>query len=128
MLKIIPYLFNKKGYKIAYAEDAKVYVKNPESLKEFIKQRKRTADAHSKLPNDFPKIKSFSSEILHGLLNVFHIFGYAKTFKEFIWTSFLFPIRLYIWFRLFYDLKFKKDSYDDGWREDKKVEGTSTED
>ncbi len=128
---IIPYLFFKKGFKIAYAEDALVYVKNPESLKEFIKQRKRTADAHSKLNKyapDFPRVKSFLGEMKAGFGNLFKIFGYASNVKEFIWTFLLFPARLYIWLYLFYDLRFRKDQYLDGWRENKKVEGTSMED
>ena len=124
---VISYLFFKRGFKIAYAEDAKVYVKNPEKFGEFVKQRKRTADAHSKLKKyypDFPKVKSFFGEVRSGLFNIFNIFGYCNNIKEFIWIICLFFFRFYVWVSLFYDLKFKKDSYKDGWREDKKVEGT----
>ena len=125
---IIPYLFFKKGFKIAYSENSFVYVRNPEKFSEFIKQRKRTADAHSKLPSDFPKVKSFTGEIKEGFKNIFNILFYAKSLKQFIWTLFLFPARLYVWLYLFYDTKFKKDKYEDGWRENKKVEGTSLKD
>ena len=40
---IIPYLFWKGGYKVGYAEKALVYVKNPDNIKDWIKQKKRTA-------------------------------------------------------------------------------------
>jgi len=124
---IIPYYFYKKGYKIGYAENAKVYVKNPTNLKDFIKQRKRTADAHTKLTKyapDFPKVKSFKGEIIEGgIKGFFEIFSYPKNLKEFFWTIAIFPIRLYIWLRLFYDLK-KKKEYGDGWRENLEVKST----
>lgn len=121
---IIPYYFYKKGYKIAYAENAKVYVKNPTNIKDFIKQRKRTANAHAKLTKyapDFPKVKSFTGEIKGGLTNLYEIFSYPKNIKEFFWTLLLFPTRLYIWFKLFFNIK---KEYEDGWREDLEVRST----
>ncbi len=127
---IIPYYIHKKGYKIAYAENAKVYVKNPTNLKDFIKQRKRTADAHAKLTKyapDFPRVKSFKGEVFGGLNNLFSIFTYPKNIKEFIWTLNLFPVRLYIWLSLFFNLK-KKKEYQDGWRENLEVKSTRSED
>jgi len=118
---IIPYLFWKKGYEIKYAPKAEVYVKNPTNLKDWIKQRKRTADAHTKLTKyikNFPKIKSFSNELKKG---TFLALSYPKSIKEFYWTFLLFFFRAYIWFSLFFDLKFKKKEYIDGWE---RVEST----
>jgi len=126
---IIPYYFYEKGYKIAYAENAKVYVKWPTHFKDWIKQKKRAADAHSKLTKyapDFPKVKSFSGEIFGGITNLHYIFSYPKNFKEFIWTLELFPARFYMWISLQKDLKFKKKGYKDGWREDLEVKSTRT--
>src|SRR3989338_4342111 len=68
---IIPYYFFKKDYKIKYAENSLVYVKNPTNLKDFIKQRKRTIGSHAKLKKyapDFTKVKSFFNEIKYGLV------------------------------------------------------------
>lgn len=112
---IIPYYFWKKGYKIKYAENSLVYVKNPDNLKDFIKQRKRTSGAHSKLhyyAPDFPKVKSFFNEIRKGS---FWALSYPMNIKEFIWTLCLFPIRFYIWVSYYYDWKFKNKGYEDGW-------------
>lgn len=112
---MIPYYFHKKGYKIAYAENARVYVKNPSTFKDWLKQRKRTAGAHEKLtryePN-FPKVKSFKNEMLHGMGAVW---SYPKKTKEYLWTGALMGARLYMWLSLFYDLKIKKQHYQDGW-------------
>ncbi|MFH1209770.1 MAG: glycosyltransferase [archaeon] len=122
---IIPYYFWKRGYKIAYAENALVYVKWPNNLRDWIKQKKRAANAHTKLTlyaRDHPKVKSFSSEIIEGgIKGFFDIFSYPKNIKEFFWTLLLFPTRLYIWLNLHYNLKFKKQSYKDGWE---RVEST----
>ncbi len=125
---IIPYYFYKKGFKIAYAEKALVYVKWPTNMKDWIKQKKRAADAHTKLTKyapDFPKVKSLLGEVSGGLQNLKTIFSYPKNFKEFIWTFELFPARLYIWLSLHKDNLLKKE-YKDGWREDLEVKSTRT--
>lgn len=113
---ITPYLFWKEGYKIAYAENALVYVKNPKNMKDFIKQKKRTANSHEKLTKyapEFPRVKTLKNEILEGL--DFAVLKYPKNPKELIWTLMLYPTRLYIWINLFFDLKMKKKEYKDGW-------------
>jgi len=112
---IIPYYFWKNGYKIGYVENARVFVKNPTIIKDWLKQRKRTADAHTKLKYyapDFPKIKSFKNEAFKG---IFWIWSYPKTSKEFIWTIELVFVRLYMWLSLYYDIHFKKKYYVDNW-------------
>jgi len=126
---IIPYYFHKKDYKIAYAENAKVYVKNPTNIKDFIKQRKRTANAHAKLTKyapEFPRVKSFTGEIKGALTGLFEIFSYPKNIKEFYWTLLLFPTRLYIWLNILYTKR--KQEYEDGWRENLEVKSTRSED
>lgn len=111
---ITPYYFWKKGYKIKYAENALVYVKNPATLKDFIKQRKRTIGSHAKLEKyapDFPKVKSFYNEIKYGTV---WALTYPKNIKEFVWTLLLFPIRLYSWLNYYLEHLFKKE-YKDKW-------------
>ena len=111
---IIPYYFFKKDYKIKYAENSLVYVKNPTNLKDFIKQRKRTIGSHAKLKKyapDFPKVKSFFNEIRYGLI---WALSYPTNLKEFIWTLLLFPTRLYTWFIYYTEHIFKKE-YQDKW-------------
>lgn len=112
---IMPYYFFKQGYKVKYAENACVYVKNPTEFQDWLKQRKRTAKAHTKLsvyePN-FPKMKSFKNEIIEGF---FPIWGYARTPKELFWTQVLCLARLYMWLSLKYEEKIKKKYYNDGW-------------
>lgn len=112
---MIPYLAMKKGYKVKYAENAKVYVKNPTSFREFVKQKIRTAKAHETLEDYapfFPKVKSFKNEIKRG---TFSALRYPKSFIEYIWTFELFFARLYIWLKVKWDDKIIKRRYSDGW-------------
>ncbi|MDD5178572.1 MAG: glycosyltransferase [Candidatus Nanoarchaeia archaeon] len=112
---IIPFYFWKKGFSIRYVPEATVYVKNPESIKEWFLQRKRTANAHTKLKNyepNFPKVKSFTNEIKEG---IFPALTYAKNLKEFYWTLRLILARFGMWFSMYYELKFKNKHYVDGW-------------
>lgn len=118
---ILPYYFHRKGYKIAYASKATVFVKNPTKFKDWLKQRKRTAKAHTKLnlyEPDFPKMKSMRNEIIEGSIPVWL---YPKNFKEFYWTMILCFARLYMWLNLKYEEKIKQKYYNDGWE---RVEST----
>ncbi|MDP3919120.1 MAG: glycosyltransferase [Nanoarchaeota archaeon] len=112
---IIPFYFFKKGYKVKYVSEAKVFVKNPDSFKDWLKQRKRTAGAHSKLneyEKELPKMKSFKNEVREG---VFAVWAYPGDVRELYWTFVLIFARLYMWCSLFLDEKFKKKYYNDGW-------------
>ncbi len=118
---IIPYLATKKGYKVKYAEEALVYVKNPTNIRDFIKQKVRTAKAHESLEDYapfFPKVKSFKNEVRRG---TFLALSYPKTLIEYYWTSVLFMFRLYIWLKVKLDEKLFKKKYTDAWE---RVEST----
>lgn len=119
---VVPLLFREKGYKIAYTPRAEVYVKFPNTLYDFVEQKKRTAKGHQSLEKyvnvkKIPRTKSFKNEILEGYKALF----YPRNFIEVLWTLALFPIRLYIWGLVFYHTKIKKQPYTDGW---KRVETT----
>lgn len=121
---VIPYLFWKKGYKIGYAEKAEVYVKNPENLEDWKKQKIRNIKGHenlSKLYPEMPRTKSFWNEIKHG---AFYALFYPRSLKEFVYTLKLYYARLNIYLEVFKDLN-KKEAYEDGWRE-KEIESTKT--
>jgi len=115
---IVPALLWQKGWKIAYAEKALVYVKYPNNLKDTIEQRRRSMQAHEKLLNyaQFPKMKSLKNEII----NSFVLFSYPKSLKEYFYLFFLFPFRFYLWLLAYYK-KYTKRNYSDNW---KRVEST----
>jgi cellulose synthase/poly-beta-1,6-N-acetylglucosamine synthase-like glycosyltransferase len=113
---IIPYLFWEKGYKIKYLPKAEVYVLNPQNWKDYKTQKIRNIKGHenlNKIAPNIPRTKSFFNEIKEGLL---FTLAYPKSFKELIWTFDFIFTRLYIYLIAFYELKFKKKRYEDGWR------------
>lgn len=119
----IPYLLWKNGYSVKYAQHAKVFVQYPDNLKDFVKQRVRTAKSHSRLrayAPDFPTVKSFWNEVRFGF---FRVFSYPLTLKEFFWTLSIFPIRLYIWLRVFFETYVSQHRYQDAWD---RIESTKT--
>ncbi|MAH03437.1 hypothetical protein CMI39_01480 [Candidatus Pacearchaeota archaeon] len=119
---IVPVMFYLKNYQIKYAHNSEVYVKYPSKFNDFIKQKIRAAASHDTLgkyisPTKIPRMKTFANEVFDS----FKLFYYPQNLKEFLWTLFLFPVRLYIWLNLFYNSKLKNRKYSDAW---KRVEST----
>ncbi len=116
---IIPFIFMKNGYKIKYIPEAEVYVKYPSNFNEWIEQKKRVSKAYVNLAKvtykgeHVPKMKSFLNELFEGTLIAIN---FPRTFKELIFTLLLFPARLYMWFRVFYESNIKKQKHKDGWK------------
>ncbi len=113
---IVPCLFFIKGYKIKYVPEAKVHIKFPDNLRDFLKQKKRTAGGHETLGEyidlrKVPRMKSLKNEILES----YEIFNYPKNLTELRWTVYLFPIRFYIWISAFLKVHLKRNKKVDGW-------------
>lgn len=112
---VISHLIWNKGYKIGYAPEAKVYVRYPPNFKEWIKQKKRSAGGYNQLKQynlDKNNMRSFTKEIIEGWCKPFK---YPKNFKEFIWTIWLYPCRLYLWLKIYQDINLKKKSFSEIW-------------
>jgi cellulose synthase/poly-beta-1,6-N-acetylglucosamine synthase-like glycosyltransferase len=119
---IVPIMFFLKRYKVKYAQNAKVYVKYPITLRDFLKQKRRTAGAHDNIHKyvslkKIPRMKTLFNEVLDG----YTLFFYPKNFKQFFYTFLLFPFRLYIWMNLLFNSYVRKKKYSDAW---KRIEGT----
>lgn len=119
---IVPCLFFLKGYKIAYADKAEVYIKYPTNLHDFVEQKKRTAKGHETLDiyidtKKIPRMKTLKNEIFES----YEIFLFPRNLVEIMYTFILFPLRLYIWLLTFFHIHIKKNKYIDGW---KRVEST----
>lgn len=118
----IPYFLWERGYQIGYADNARVYVKNPETWGDWIKQKTRTSKAHETL-NKYvdikttPRVKSFKNESK----GVTWALTYPKNPKEFFWTLQLIFARLYMWIKVMIDTKLLNKNYGDAWE---RVEST----
>ncbi len=114
---IVPIMFYLKDWKIKYSENALVYVKFPVKINEFLKQKRRTAGAHDNISKyvslkKIPRMKTFFNEVAGGLIP----FMYANTFKEFFYTLWIYPFRLYVWVNLFFNSYVRRRKYSDAWK------------
>jgi len=113
---VIPYYFWEKGYKIGYAENAKVFVKNVNRWKDWIKQKTRTSIGHENL-GDYvnvkitPRAKTFQNEAK----GAFNLFSYPNTLKEFYWSFNLLLARLCMWLIVLTNSKFRGKRHSDDW-------------
>lgn len=102
----ISHLVWKKGYTIAYAPEAEVFVKYPQNIKDWIKQKVRSAGGYLQLKDTLGvEIRSFKKESA----GIFDVLAYPKNIKEFFWLSNLLFVRLYLWFLILFKFKIKKE-------------------
>jgi cellulose synthase/poly-beta-1,6-N-acetylglucosamine synthase-like glycosyltransferase len=118
---VMSYMIWQKGYRIMYAPSARVYVKYPTTFNDWILQKKRSAGGYHQIPSFFgnvPVMRGFRRELLLGWYKALR---YPRGCKEFTWTIALFLARLYLWIRIFIDIKVRKESFAAVW---KRVETT----
>lgn len=113
---IIPYLIFKKGYKNIYLRGALVSVMYPKNFSDWVKQKVRSAKSHEAMnqyiSSNQIKQKTFFNEIFYGFI---FVFSFPKNLKEIFWALLLYPARLYIWLKAFYEIKIKKTPYVAVW-------------
>ncbi|MFC1682202.1 glycosyltransferase [Nanoarchaeota archaeon] len=114
---IVPIMFYIKDYNIKYSPKAKVYIKYPTNLRDFLRQKRRAAGSHDNIgkyinSKEIPQMKTFFNEVAGGT----NLFFYPNNFKELMWTFLIFPFRLYIWANLFFNSKIRKRKYTDAWQ------------
>lgn len=112
----ISYLIENKGLKIAYAEDARAFVKYPTNLNDYYKQKVRSLGGYTQLENYGVVKKEKRTRTMKDELAYFWFpFSYALNIKEFFWSILLFPIRFFTWVRIFFDRKILKKDFKKSW-------------
>ena len=104
-----------KEWKIAYAPGALVYVHYPKTWKDWIIQKRRSTGGYTQLTTYFchpPIMRSFGREIWGGFLRVWM---YPRSLQEAFYTLLLFPVRLYLWLRIYWDIIIKKKTLKKLW-------------
>ncbi|MBS3168839.1 glycosyltransferase family 2 protein [Candidatus Woesearchaeota archaeon] len=112
---VISNLIYSKGYKIKYAPESKVFVKFPTTLKDWIKQKRRSAGGYvqmKKIIKTNDEMRSFLKESKE----VFRALNYYKTIKEMLWTLALIVLRLYLWLDIFINIKLRKQDFAKIWK------------
>jgi ADP-heptose:LPS heptosyltransferase len=113
---IIPYHFWEKGYRIGYAENARVFVRNVDNWKDWVKQKVRTTKAHETLEKyadtkTTPRVKSFKTEAQ----GISDLMRYHQNPRELYWSTLLALSRFYMWGLVFYNARIKKFKSVDNW-------------
>lgn len=105
------YFLQNLGLKLIYEPEAKVYVKYPQNLKDWYKQKLRSVGGYIQLwkygiVNERTKVRNFWKELEYAWFPI----KYAKNFKQLIWSLALYPLRLLLWMRIYWEQKIlKKD-------------------
>jgi len=102
----------KKNFKIEYEKNSLVFIKNPETFKDWIKQKKRNTFGEFQIKkNKSTSMRGFKEEAF----GFFKIFSYPKNLKELFWIFLLIFARIYIWINAIYNAKIKKSSMQKVW-------------
>lgn len=113
----ISYFIRNIGKEIAYAPNAKSYVKYPTNLNDYYKQKVRSLGGFTQLERlgVFKKDKQ-SRNFFIELKYTFFVLRYAGNIKELIWSILLFPVRLITWIRILWErVLLKKEMAKTGW-------------
>lgn len=114
----ISYSVWQKGFSVEYSEKSLVYVKYPTNLKDWIKQKKRSAGGYNQIKKMVGvEMRSFKKESL-GFAD---FFTYTNNIKKLFWLFELFVVRVYLWFLIYKDINFKKKTREEIWQ---RVEST----
>ena len=110
----------KKGYKILYEPKSEVYIKSPSNLKDWIRQKKRTAGRFYQL-KQFGLLKSKTHELVFELESGIKTLKLVRNFKQIVFFILLVIMRFYIWFRVMFDFRLWKRGFKKTWQ---RVEST----
>ena len=112
----ISYIIANKGKKIAYAPNARAFVKYPANLNDYYKQKVRSLGGYLQLEKyEIVKDKNKTRTLRDEIAYFWFPFSYASNIKELFWSKLLFPIRGITWIKIFFDRKIFKKNFKDSW-------------
>ncbi len=112
---VISNLIYSQGYKTKYTPEAKVFVKFPTTLKDWLKQKRRSAGGYLQI-KQLTKNKDRMRTFIKESMGITKALSYPKNTKEFIWTIALVILRLYLWLDIFINIKIRKRSFSQLWK------------
>jgi hypothetical protein len=110
--------------KVAYAPSAKVAVKYPKNMGEWIKQKKRSMGGYSQLRDlnaQLPAKNRKTRSVVEELKFVLFPITYARSIKELFYSLALYPARMWLWFVIWWERHVHKKSFNETW---KRIEST----
>jgi cellulose synthase/poly-beta-1,6-N-acetylglucosamine synthase-like glycosyltransferase len=112
----ISYAVHNQGKKIEYEPKAEAFVKYPNNIDDYFKQKKRSTGGYMQLweygvVKPETKTRSFWRELEYFWFPL----TYAKSLKELIWSLMLYPIRLWLWVQIYFERKILKKDFVRTW-------------
>lgn len=112
----LSYELLKKGGKLEYIPEARVYVKYPTNIKDWYIQKLRAVGGYVQLwkygiVTEDTKVRNFKKEAEYFWFPI----SYARSAKEMLWSFALYPMRLWMWLVIFYQQKIKNRPLDEVW-------------
>lgn len=111
---IISHMIYEKGYETVYAPNAKVYVKYPDNLQDWLIQKKRSAGGYNQI-NTYVKSKERMRSFTREAFGILRVFKYPESMIEAIWTVELAILRLYLWMVIYLDVNVRKKELKNMW-------------
>lgn len=111
------YVLHNKGYRLEYEPEAKVYVKYAQNLKDWCGQKLRSVGGYSQLwrygvLKPETKVRNFWKEAEYAL---WFPFFYVKNIREFFWALLLYPTRLWLWIKIWWQQRIRRKSFEETW-------------
>ncbi|MEI6887058.1 MAG: glycosyltransferase family 2 protein, partial [bacterium] len=110
------YKIIEDGKRIAYEPEATVYVKYPNALKDWYNQKARSLGGYIQLwKYGFVTEKTKTRSIWQEIQYFWFPIKYARDVTQLCWSLLLYPVRLILWIKIFYDRKIAKKSFEKTW-------------
>jgi len=112
----ISYSIRNQNSEIAYSPKATCYVKYPQKISDYYKQKVRSIGGFIQLKNYgiFQKDKQSRSVLIELSYSLF-VLKYAKNVRELVWSLALFPVRLLTWIKIYWERVIIKKDFSKTW-------------
>lgn len=112
---VISHHIARQGYRIRYADRARVFVRYPTTYRDWLRQKVRSAGGYAQdyVRRSPVRMRSAWLEILNGTRLALR---YPCNPREFLWTLLLFAGRLHLWLLVFINVRLLRRSLTTLWR------------
>ena len=112
----VSYYIHNQGYKLAYEPQAKVNVKYANNLSDWFKQKLRSVGGYIQLwkyqvIKPETKVRNFWKELEYFWFPI----RYAQNLRELLWSLLLYPLRLILWLKIFYEQRILQKDFAATW-------------
>jgi cellulose synthase/poly-beta-1,6-N-acetylglucosamine synthase-like glycosyltransferase len=107
-------IINNGGF-IDYCPEAIVFIKYPKNLKDWFKQKRRSAGGYKQIKAMIKHDKAPSRSLTSEIKYFFFPIKYARSIIQLVYSLLLYPMRLLLWIIVFLDSKAGKHKNRDLW-------------